>query len=135
PVPKAKAGEIVMRVHAAGLNRGELIAGGAVHGGPEKLGGNEGSGVVHAIGEGVTGWKIGDRAFGRARGTWAQYATIHSGQAMPMPQHLAWEEAAAIPSSFLTSYEALVHCGGFERGEWALIAGASSGVGVGCIQI
>jgi NADPH:quinone reductase-like Zn-dependent oxidoreductase len=54
---------------------------------------------------------------------------------MPMPGHLSWEEAAAIPSSFMTSYEALVHCGGFERGEWALIAGASSGVGVGCIQI
>jgi NADPH:quinone reductase-like Zn-dependent oxidoreductase len=135
PIPEPKAGEIVMRVHAAGLNRGELVVGGAVHGGAEKLGGTEGSGVVHAIGEGVTGWKVGDRVFGRARGTWAEYGVIHTGQAMPMPQHLSWDEAAAIPSSFLTSYEALVHCGGLKRGETALIAGASSGVGVGCVQI
>ena len=41
PIPQAKAGDVVIRVHAAGLNRGELIVGGAVHGGPEKLGGTE----------------------------------------------------------------------------------------------
>ena len=60
PQPQPKAGEIVIKVHATALNRGELFVGGVVHGGPEKLGGGEASGVVHAIGDGVTGVKVGD---------------------------------------------------------------------------
>ena len=54
PVPQPKAGEVLVRVQASALNRGELTVGGVMHGGPEKLGGNEFSGVVHAVGEGVT---------------------------------------------------------------------------------
>ncbi len=133
PIPQAKPGEIVIRVHATALNRGELIVGGAVHGGPEKLGGTEASGVVHALGEGVTGWKIGDRVMGRARGTFAEYAPMLAGQIMPFPSRLTWEQAAAIPSSFLTSYEAIVRYGKLQAGEWLLVAGASSGVGVGSV--
>ena len=55
PSPQPKPGEMVFKVHASALNRGELIVGGVVHGGPEKIGGNEGAGTVHAVGEGVTG--------------------------------------------------------------------------------
>src|SRR4029077_20308585 len=76
PVPQPKPGEIVGRVHATAMNRGELIVGGAVHGGPEKLGGTEAAGVIHALGEGVTGWNTGDRVMGRARGTFAAYAPM-----------------------------------------------------------
>jgi NADPH:quinone reductase-like Zn-dependent oxidoreductase len=133
PIPQPKAGEVVIRVHAAGLNRGELIVGGAVHGGPEKLGGTEASGVIHAVGEGVTGWKTGDRVMGRARGTFAEYAVMYEGQVLPAPARLTWEQAAAIPSSFLTSYEAIVRYGRLQAGEWLLVTGASSGVGVGSI--
>mgnify|MGYP003338946184 CR=1 FL=1 len=49
PVPQPKEGEIVLKVHATALNRGELVVGGAVHGGPEKLGGNEGAGDIIAV--------------------------------------------------------------------------------------
>src|SRR5687768_10039824 len=80
PTPTAKRGDIVLRVHAAGLNRGELIVGGAVHGGDEKLGGNEASGVVTAVGEGVSGWKVGDHVMGRARGAFAEHAVMFEGQ-------------------------------------------------------
>lgn len=135
PMPEPKAGEVVVRVHATGLNRGELIVGGAVHGGAEKLGGTEAAGEIHAIGEGVTGWKVGDRVMGRARGTFAPYAPMFEGQIMRMPERLTWEEAAAIPSGFLTAYEATVRYGGLKGGEWLLVAGASSGVGVCAIQI
>lgn len=134
PEPQPKAGEVVIRVRASGLNRGELFVGGAVHGGPEKLGGTEASGEIHALGEGVTGWKVGDKVIARVRGAWAPYAATDAKQLMPMPERLSWEQAAAIPSSFLTSYEAVVQYGRLQAGEWMLVTGASAGVGVGAIQ-
>jgi NADPH:quinone reductase-like Zn-dependent oxidoreductase len=133
PIPQPKASEVVIRVHATALNRGEIIVGGAVHGGAEKLGGAEASGVIHAVGDSVTGWKIGDRVMGRARGGFAEYAVMDAGQVLSMPPRLTWEQAAAIPSSFLTSYEAIVRQGKLQAGEWLLVNGASSGVGVGSI--
>src|SRR5919206_2865404 len=60
PTPRPQAGQVVIAVRASALNRGELFVGGVVHGGPEKLGGNEAAGVVHAIGDGVTNVKVGD---------------------------------------------------------------------------
>ncbi len=135
PEPTPERNEVVIRVHASALNRGELFVGGAVHGGPEKLGGGECSGVIHALGEGVTGWKVGDRVMGRARGTWAPYAVMEAAQILPMPSRLTWEQAAAIPSGFLTAYEAIVRLGRLEKAEWLLVLGASSGVGVCAIQI
>ena len=135
PEPKPKAGEVLVKVHASALNRGELIVGGVVHGGPEKIGGNEASGVIHALGEGVTGLKTGDRVMGRARGAFADYALMDAHQVMPAPQRLTWEEAAATPLSFITAYEAVVMYGKLQRGEWLLVLGASSGAGVCCIQI
>ncbi len=130
PMPQLQREEVLVRVHATALNRGELIVGGAVHGGPERLGGTEASGVVEAVGEGVTGWKKGDRVMGRVRGAFAEYAAMYAGQAMPVPERLTWEEAAAIPSSFVTAYEAIVRYGKLQAGESLLIAGASSGVGM-----
>ena len=133
PVPQPQRDEVLIRVHAAALNRGELIVGSAVHGGPEKLGGTEASGVVEAVGEGVTQWKKGDRVMGRVRGAFAEYAAMYAGQVLPMPARLTWEQAAAIPSSFITAYEAVVQYGKLKAGEWLLVAGASSGVGVASI--
>jgi NADPH:quinone reductase len=133
--PQPKPGQVIVRVHASALNRGELIVGGVVHGGPEKLGGNEVSGIVHAVGEGVTSLKVGARVMGRARGGFSEYAVMEAHQAMPMPERLSWEEAAAIPVSFLTAYEMLFPYGGLERGQWLLVTAASSGAGVASIQI
>lgn len=134
PVPAPKPGEIVVRVHATAMNRGELMVGGVVHGGPEKIGGTEAAGEVHAVGEGVSAVRPGDRVMGRARGGFAEYTVMDARQAMPVPPCLSWEEAAAIPVAFLTSYEMLFEHGRLQRGEWLLVTGASSGVGVASMQ-
>jgi NADPH2:quinone reductase len=136
PAPQPKAGEIVIRVRATAMNRGELVVGGAVHGGPEKIGGNEAAGEVHAVGEGVTAFRPGDRVMARVRGAFAEYAATFAHQAMPMPQRLTWEQAAAVPISFLTAYEMLyLPYGKLKAGEWLLVTGASAGAGVASIQL
>ena len=136
PVPQPKPGEVVIEVHASALNRGELVVGGAVHGGPEKIGGNEAAGIVHAVGAGVTQCKPGDRVFGRSRGGFADYATLDAAQVMPMPARLSWQQAAAIPISYITAYEMLYPpYGRLAAGEWLLITGVSSGAGVACVQL
>lgn len=136
PMPQPGAGDIVMHVHATALNRGELVVGGAVHGGPEKLGGNEAAGEVSAIGSAVTQFKVGDKVFGRVRGGFAEYALAPAHQIMPLPPSLTYEQGAAIPVSFLTAYEMLYPpYGRLKAGEWLLITGASAGAGAACIQI
>jgi NADPH:quinone reductase-like Zn-dependent oxidoreductase len=135
PTPQPRADQIVFKVEASALNRGELTVGGVMHGGPEKLGGNEGAGVVHAVGEGVSGFKRGDRVMGRARGCWAEYAVIEQEQAFRIPDYMSFEQAAATPLSLITAYEGIVTYGKLKRGEWLLVTGASAGAGVACIQI
>jgi NADPH:quinone reductase-like Zn-dependent oxidoreductase len=135
PAPEAGPGQVVIAVRASALNRGELFVGGVVHGGPEKLGGNEAAGVVHAVGSGVSGIKPGDEVFGRARGAFADYALMDAHQVLKKPSRLSWEEAAATPLSFITAYEAVIHFGKLKAGEWMLVTGASAGAGVAAIQI
>ena len=136
PVPQPKANEIVIRVRAAALNRGELVVGGAVHGGPEKIGGTEAAGEVHAVGAGITGVKAGDRVFGRARGTFAEYVAMEAAQIIPLPTKLTFEQGAAVPISYITAYEMLYPpYGKLKAGEWLLVTGASAGAGVASIQI
>jgi NADPH:quinone reductase-like Zn-dependent oxidoreductase len=135
PEPEAKAGQVVIAVRASALNRGELFVGGVMHGGPEKLGGNEVAGVVHAVGPGVTGVKPGDEVMGRARGAFADYAVMDDHQVLRKPPRLSWEEAAATPLSFTTAYEAVVQFGRLPAGGWMLVTGASAGAGVAAIQI
>ena len=136
PVPQPQANEIVIRVRATALNRGELVVGGAVHGGPEKIGGTEAAGEVHAIGAGVTGVKTGDRVFGRVRGGFAEYVAMEARQIIPLPANLTFEQGAAVPISYITAYEMLYPpYGKLKAGEWLLITGASSGAGVASIQI
>ena len=135
-MPQPKVNEIVVRVRATALNRGELVVGGAVHGGPEKIGGTEAAGEVHAIGAGVTGVKMGDRVFGRVRGGFAEYVAMDAAQIIPLPAKLTFEQGAAVPISYITAYEMLYPpYGKLKAGEWLLITGASAGAGVASIQI
>lgn len=135
PVPKPKAGEVIVRVHATSLNRGELIAGHGLHTGSEaKPAGTEAAGIVHALGEGVRTVRQGDRVMGRMRGGFAEYAVLGVDQAMSVPERLTWEQAASVPAVFLTAYDLLWTYGKLQQGEWLLVTGISSGVGVACLQ-
>ncbi len=136
PIPEPKAGEVVIRNHGSSLNRGELIVGSVVHGGPLKLGGGDGAGVVHAVGAGVSGFKVGDKVFGRVMGGWAEYCSARAEQLMPLPERMTWEQAASVGVAYLTAYELIYPpYGKLKKGETLLVAGASSGVGVAAVQI
>ena len=135
PVPQPVAGQVLLRVRAASLNRGDLLGTIAFHraaGG--RPAGVDAAGEVQALGEGVTDLEPGDRIMVRARGCFAEYVAVDAALATPIPQHLSWEQAAAIPISYVTAWEALIQFGRLKAGEWLLIAGASSGVGVASLQ-
>ena len=137
PAPAAGPGQIVVRVRAAGLNRGEMIPGSPMHS-AEKIGGTEAAGEVHSVGQGVEGWRVGDRVMGRVigrdRGAFAEYTQMQAHQAMHVPEGLSWQEAAAIPISFLAAYDAVVAYGRLHQDQWLLVTGASSAVGVAVVQ-
>jgi len=123
-----------VRVRAAGLNRGELLRHGLTKPGPAKIGGTEGAGEVEGSGEREGGIaQRGMRVMGRLPGSFAEYALMDAEDAIPVPQSLSWEEAAAIPITFLVVYDMLVQQGNLKKGEWLLITGASAGVGVAAL--
>jgi NADPH:quinone reductase-like Zn-dependent oxidoreductase len=136
PVPEPGPQQLLVRLHAAALNRGEFIAGHGLHGKPGgwKAIGGEGAGEVEAIGPGVGNFKHGDPVMGRCAGAFAEYALMEAAEAMPKPSSLSWDEAAGIPLTFLVAFDMLVLQGRLAAGEWLLINGVSSGVGVASLQ-
>jgi NADPH:quinone reductase-like Zn-dependent oxidoreductase len=126
PQPAAAAGQLLVRVRAAGLNRGEFIAGhGLTAPGAAKAAGGEAAGEVVGSGE---------RVMGRAAGAFAEYALMDKREAVAIPAGLSFEQAAAIPLTFMVVHDMLVEQGGLRSGQWLLVTGVSSGVGVAALQ-
>lgn len=135
-VPRPGPGELLVKVKAASLNRGEFMAGIGLHKpGAVKPAGQEAAGVVEALGAGVSGFAVGDEVFGRAPGGFAEFAVMHSDETMRKPESMRWEEAASVPLVFLVTYDMLVQNGKLAAHESLLVTGASSGVGVASIQM
>ena len=135
PVPGPK--QLLVRVHASSLNRGEFLAGHGLPGkpGPWKAIGGEAAGEVVSAGAEAGGFQAGDRVMGRCSGSFAEYVLLDAAEAIQMPANLRFEQAASIPLTFLVAFDMLVLQGRLEAGEWLLINGVSSGVGVASLQL
>jgi len=126
PRPEAGPGQVLVRVRAASLNRGEFLAAhGLTKPGAAKPAGTDGAGEVEGTGE---------RVMGRLPGAFAEYALMDQHDLMPVPSSLSWEEAAAVPLTFLVVHDMLLEQGDLKPGEWLLVTGVSSGVGVAALQ-
>jgi len=137
--PSPGPGQVLIRVHAAGVNRPDIIQRAGKYppppGAPETLG-LEVSGVVEAIGDGVTLWKGGEKVCALVPGGgYAEYAVAHEGSTMPLPAPLSFIEAAGLPETVLTVWNNVFHMSQLKPGETLLIHGGASGIGTTAIQL
>ena len=134
PIPGA--GQVLVKMHAASLNRGEFIHGHGLHAaGSAKPAGMEGAGEIVALGADVQGWAVGARVMGRCPGAFAEYALMDVREILPVPERLSLQEAASVPLTFLVTHDLLVLQGQLQAGQWLLVNGVSSGVGVASLQM
>jgi putative PIG3 family NAD(P)H quinone oxidoreductase len=139
PDPVPGSGEVLLRVRATALNRADLLQ---VRGqyppprGESDVPGLEASGEIESVGEGVVGWKPGDRAMALLAGGGHGEKTIAPvGQLMALPERLSFEEGAAIPEAAITSWTNLVYETQLQPGETVLITAAASGIGSFMVQL
>lgn len=139
PMPTVAAGEVLIRVHAAGVNRPDVIQRSGKY--PMKPGmspipGLEVAGEVVAIGKGVSEFTVGDRVCALTNGGgYAQYCIAPASQTLPIPDDLDWIKAAAIPETFFTVWANLFDIGGASKGQRALIHGGTSGIGTTALML
>jgi putative PIG3 family NAD(P)H quinone oxidoreductase len=138
--PPATLDRVRVRVRAAGLNRADILQRRgrypAPQGYPQDIPGIEFAGEVSEVGDDVRRWNVGDRVFGIiGGGGQAQYVTVPQDHLAPVPSHLDWAEAAAVPEVFMTAHDALFTQCGLTIGERVLIHAAGSGVGTAAIQL
>tara|TARA_E500000075_G_scaffold70985_1_gene63956 strand:- start:718 stop:1701 length:984 start_codon:yes stop_codon:yes gene_type:complete len=137
-VPNVRKDEILIKVHAAGVNRPDILQRIGVYAPPadaSKILGLEASGQVAAFGKEVEGWSIGDRVCALCNGgAYAEYVAVPIGQCLPIPDNLSFLEAAGLPETFFTVWSNVFQCAGLKAGESLLVHGGGSGIGVTAIQ-
>ena len=136
PRPRPGDGEVLIRVRAAGVNRPDIVQREGRYppppGAPDTLGLEVAGEVVQGAGR----WKAGDRVCALlGGGGYAQYAVADARHVLPVPGGLDWVRAAALPETVFTVYANVFEHGALQRGEWLLVHGATSGIGVAAIQM
>jgi NADPH2:quinone reductase len=139
PVPQPGAGEILIKVAAAGVNRPDVMQRKGLYpppAGVTDIPGLEIAGSVVACGGGAMRWKVGDEVAALVSGGgYAEYCLAHESHALPVPAGLTAVEAAAVPETFFTVWHNVFERGGLKAGETLLVHGGSSGIGTVAIQL
>ncbi len=138
-VPVAGPGEILIRVHAAGVNRPDALQRAGKYPmkpGMNPLPGLEVAGEVAALGDGVSEFAVGDKVCALTNGGgYAQFCTVPASQALPIPEGMDWIQAAALPETFFTVWANLFGLGDAHTGQRVLIHGGTSGIGTTALML
>lgn len=137
--PEPTGHQVLVRIMAAGVNPVDTYLRTGIHAHAPKLPytpGKDGAGVVEAIGDGVTRWKVGDRVYtaDSLTGTYAEYSLCNDIQLGRLPDNVSFEQGAGVWTPYATSYRALFQKAQAKAGETVLIHGASGGVGLAAVQ-
>src|SRR5438552_11277058 len=139
PVPRPAAGELLVRVAAAGVNRPDVLQRKGAYNPPpgtSDIPGLEIAGAVVALGDGVAGWQVGDGVTALvAGGGYAEYCVAPAPQCLPVPRGHDLVRAAALPETFFTVWTNVFERGRLQPGESLLVHGGSSGIGTTAIQL
>lgn len=140
PTPKPAAGQVLVRIHAAGVNPYDTYMRAGTYAVKPPLPytpGSDGAGVIEAVGDGVKKVKAGDRVY-TARtvtGAYAEYALALEGQVHPLPAKISFSQGAGVWVPYGTAYHALFHSAKAHASETVLVHGASGGVGLAAVQM
>jgi NADPH2:quinone reductase len=140
PVPVPGKDEVLIRVHAAGINRPDVLQRKGVYpappDAPADIPGLEIAGTIEALGETVTNWNTGDKVCALIQGGgYAGYAIARAGQCLPIPHGFSFAEAASLPETIYTVWHNVFRIGKLQPGETLLVHGGSSGIGITAIQL
>ncbi len=139
PLPEPAQGEVLVRIAAAGVNRGDIVQRMGFYPPPKgvtETPGLEFAGTVVALGPGASKWAVGDKVCALvAGGGYAEYATVHESHALPVPDGFSMVEAAALPETIMTVWTNVFDRGRLKAGETLLIHGGTSGIGTTAIQM
>lgn len=139
PLPQPGPGQVLIRVVAAGVNRPDVLQRKGLYPPPKghsELPGLEAAGTVAAVGDGVSRFQAGDRVMALLNGGgYATFALADEVATLPIPEGVSDVEAAAIPETFFTVWHNVFERGALKAGEWLLVHGGSSGIGVTAIQL
>src|SRR5579862_9052830 len=137
--PPPGPGEVQVRIAARGVQYVDvLMLAGKYQFRPEPpfIPGNEAAGEIVAVGQGVTGFKVGDRVMSRHRlGAFAQLGNARAENCSPVPVAMSIEEAAVFSGAYMTAYHALLQRGRMKAGDWVMVNGAAGGIGIAAIQV
>ena len=139
PMPEPKHGQVVIRVAYAGVNRPDALQRAGMYAPPptaSDLPGLEASGEITAIGDGVSGLKVGDKVCALLPGGgYAEYVATAAAHCLPVPDGMSMKDAACLPETFFTVWSNVFMRGGLKAGELFLVHGGSSGIGTTAIQL